>query len=302
MKSFELQQINVPLLSLIFVSFISGCATMDSTSVTNFATSVTAVKTQADDALNSVASLTRGASVTYAASQPTLNEANFVYTPTEATISEWDGAFSSLETYAQNLSALLSPNAANNFDVAATNLYNQFNQTAQSLHANGINSGIETSPLLATAFTQVANAIISAKEQATAFKVASATDTNIATICDLFATEIGADPTAPGLRKTVYETVWTPRLASLSTSFLAATNTFAVKLSLSQQYSDALAAREAQDQILAGLRRSILALSDAHHTLAQGKPASIQADLAVVESEIQQSRNLYNQFSSTTKQ
>jgi hypothetical protein len=280
---------------------ISGCETMDTTSVANFATSVTAVKTEADTALNSVAALTRNASVTYAASQPNLTEANFVVTPTGATISEWDNAFSSLETYAQNLSTLLSPDAAKDFDVAATNLYNQFNQTALRLKANSIDSQAGVSTLLATAFTQTGDAIISAKEQATALKVARATDTNITVICNLFATEIGADATVPGLRKTLYEAVWAPRLASLTQPFLSATNNTADKIAIAQQYADLLAARDAEDQILGGLRRSILALSDAHHALAQGKSASIQADLVVVENEIQHTQDLYNQFSSMTK-
>jgi hypothetical protein len=153
---------------------------------------------------------------------------------------------------------------------------------------------------LATAFTETAGAIIRAKEQATAVKIASATDTNIASICELFADEIGADRiNTPGLRKTLYETVWTPRLAMLTPSFLG-TNS-AGKLAISQQYADLLAKRDAQDQILAGLRRSILALSDAHHALAQGKSASIQATLVVVAGEIQHTRDLYNQFSNMTK-
>ncbi|HXR46695.1 MAG TPA: hypothetical protein VN784_04580 [Candidatus Limnocylindrales bacterium] len=282
-------------------SLITGCKTIDSTAVSNFAASVTDVKSQADDALNATAALTRDASVRYAASQPTLAEANFVKTPTDETITEWDGALTTIETYAQNLSTLLSPDAAKDFDVAATNLFNQFNQTAGRLNANRMNSQAGVNALLATAFTQTADAIIQAKEQATAVKIAAATDSQITKILSLLANEIGADRATPGLRRTVYEAVWTPRLANLSASFLTTTN-FADKLALSQQYADMLAQRDAQDQLLTGLRQSLLALSDAHHALAQGKPASIPADLAVVAGEIQHTRELYSQFSNTTKQ
>jgi hypothetical protein len=281
------------------VSLITGCRTTDSTAVSNFATSVTAVKSQADDALSATAALTRDASIRYAASQPALREANFAETPTEETIAEWDGALTAMETYAQNLKTLLSPEGTEDFDVAATNLFNQFNQTAGRLNANHINSQAGVNALLATAFTETADAIIRAKEQATAVKIAAATDPQITKILNLLADEIGADRTTPGLRKTVYETVWTPRLANLSASFLTATN-FSDKLSLAQQYADMLAQRDAQDQLLAGLRRSLLALRDAHHALAQGQPASIPADLAVVADEIQHTRDLYSQFSSTT--
>jgi len=289
------------LVALGLVLIVSGCkTTIDPSSVANFATSVTAVKTQADDALNSVSALTRSASVAYAASQPTLQEANFVETPTGEIISQWDNALSAIETYAQNLSTLLSPNAVNNFDVAATNLFKQFNQTASTLNSAAKTPNSPDFTLLATAFTQAAGAIIQAKEEATAIKVAAATDTNIANICNLLADEIGADRlTAPGLRKTIYESVWVPDLANLNLQFLNA-KTPVEKLSISQQYADLLAKRDAEDQILAGLRRSLLLLSDAHHTLAQGKSASIQADLNVVASEIQHTRDLYNQFSSLT--
>ena len=272
---------------------------MDTTAVANFATSVTAVKGQADDALNAVASMTRDASVGYAAMQPTLAEANFVVTPTADTISQWDGAFTALQTYAQNLATLLSPNATKNFDAAATNLFNQFTQTAGDVNAKGLLAQPDKNALLATAFTEAADAIIRARQEATAIKIAAATDTNIAAICLLLANEIGADRTsAPGLRQTVYRAVWAPRLAALTPAFLAAN---ADKQAVCQQYASLLAQRDAEDQILAGLRRSILALSDAHHTLAQGQPASMQADLAVISAEIQHTRDLYSQYSSLAK-
>jgi hypothetical protein len=282
------------------LALLSGCKSMDATAVANFATAVTAVKSQADDSLNAAAALTRDDSIVYAASQPTLAETNFVVTPTGEVIAEWDGAFSALESYAQNLATLLSPAARQDFDAAATNLFNQFNQAASQLKLNGINSQAGVSALLATAFTETAGAIMQAKQQATAVKLASATDTNIAAICSLFANEIGDDRrTVPGLRRTVYEAVWAPRLASLTVPFL--TTNSAAKVVICQQYADMLARRDAEDQILAGLRRSILALSDAHHALAQGKPASIQADLAVVSAEIQHTQGLYSQISNLTR-
>jgi hypothetical protein len=279
---------------------VSGCKTIDSTSVANFATSVGAVKTQADDALNTASTLTLNESIAYAASQSTLQEANFIETPTADTISQWDNALSAMETYAQNLSTLLSPNNVNNFDVAATNLFNQFNQTADALKAAPKSPNSPDFTLLATAFTQMAGAIIQAKEEATAVKIAAATDTSITNICNLLADEIGADYlNAPGLRKTLNDTVWVPDLANLNVSFLGA-KTPADKLTISQQYAALLAKRSAEDQILASLRHSLLLLSDAHHALAQGQPASIQADLNVVASEIQHTSELYSQFSSMT--
>lgn len=282
---------------LVLGLLAQGCRTVDSTAAGKFATSVTAVKTQTDDALNAVAELSRESSITFAASQSNLTEANFVQTPTGDMISDWDGAFTAMETYAQNLTALLSSGAAKDFDVAATNLFNQFNQAAVRLNANGMESG-GTGALLAMAFTETADAIIRARQQATAIRIAQSTDTNITRICTLFANEIGADRvSSPCLRKTLYKAVWAPRLAALTAPFLSANPE--EKVTICKKYADLLARRDAQDQILAGLRRSILLLADAHHALAQGKPASIQADLTVISNEIDHTRALFNRFSSS---
>lgn len=279
---------------------VSGCKTMDTTNVTGFAASVTAVKGQADDALNAATALTRDASVSFAATQPTLSEANFVVTPTSDTVAVWDGAFNALQNYAQNLATLLSPNVSKNFDAAATGLFDEFNQTAKQVKARSMLADPDRNALLATAFTEVAGAIIRAKQEATAIKMAGATDTNIAAICQLLADEIGADRTnSPGLRQTVYRAVWAPRLASLTVPFLGASA--ADKAGICQQYADLLAKRDAEDQVLASLRHSILALADAHHVLAQGQPASMQADLAAISVEVQHTHDLLNQFSNLAK-
>lgn len=281
---------------------VCGCKTIDPSSVNNFATSVSAVKTQADQALNAASTLTLNESVGFEAQQPSLQEADFVETPTADTIAQWDNALTSMESYANNLSSIISPTAVNNFDVAATNLFNQFNQTAQDLNLaskNAANPNAHDFALLSTAFTEIAGAIISAKEQATAVKVAAATDTTVSNVCHLLADEIGADNVnVPGLRKTLVESVWKPEMAKLEVAFK---NPATDKLTISQQFADLIAKRDAEDQILASLRQSLLHLADAHHSLAQGQYGSIQADLNVVASEVQHAQALYNEFSSMTK-
>src|SRR5579864_6636034 len=110
------------LIAIGSISILAGCKTIDPTSVSNFASSVSAVKTQADQALNTASTLTLTESVAFAAQKPTLQESNFVQTPTVDTISQWDNSLSAIEAYAQNLSSILSPNAVTGFDTAATNL------------------------------------------------------------------------------------------------------------------------------------------------------------------------------------
>lgn len=277
-----------------------GCQTMAPGGAEDFAKTTRAVKAEADTALNGVAALTRESSVHYAATQSTLSEANFVGTPTGDTVGEWDAALSALESYANSLATLVSPAAGNNFDAAATNLVSQFNETAGDLKADKIQSQSGANALLAAAFTETAEAILAAREQATALRVARATDPKVARICELLAAEVGADHTgAPSLRKTLYKTVWAPRLAALTPPFLTADET--KKLEICGQYADLLARRDAEDQLLAGLHRSLLALRDAHHKLAAGKSAAIVADLALVTAEIEHTHDLYTGFSSPKK-
>src|ERR1035441_4130521 len=99
------------LLCFVLAGFILGCKTIDSTSASKFAASVVTVKSQADDALNAAAALTRDAGLTYVATRPTLTEADFGETPTSDIIAEWDNTLSTIESYALNLAALSSPDA-----------------------------------------------------------------------------------------------------------------------------------------------------------------------------------------------
>ncbi|HEX7653282.1 MAG TPA: hypothetical protein VF607_07230 [Verrucomicrobiae bacterium] len=274
----------------------TACHTIDPDAASHFSTTVTTVKSQSDTALNAVAALTRDASISYAATQPTLTEANFVLTPTPETIAAWAGALGSVESYARNLAALSAPGRTTAFDVAATNLFTQFQQTAGEIRANGLGTQAGLNDLLATAFTETAGAILRARSAQAADKIAAATDTNITQVCELLATELGPDTKTRGLRKTLVEAVWRPKLNALTAKFLTVTNQND-RLTLAQQYADFLAKRDAEDQILAGLRRSLLALAEAHRDLAQGEAAGIQAELGVIDGELQHTRALFDQFS-----
>ena len=292
-------RITISLFAFGLSAFFVGCQTIDSTAAAKFATSVTAVKTQANDALNAAATLTRDAGITYVATQPTLKEDDFAETPTADIITEWDNTLATIESYAVNLAALSAPDAAKDFDVAATNLFNQFTQTANRLNSKAISSSPAVSAGLAAGFTQVGHLIIEAKAQATARKVATATDPEIGKILTLLANEIGEDHVAPCLRTTIYR-VWGTKKDALNSAFLKAPDQ-ASKKAVAQQYANILAERSAQDQSLLALRRSLFALNDAHHALAQGNSASIQSALTIIVNEVQRSRNLYSQFSSELK-
>ena len=282
-----------------FAVIFSGCKTIDSAAAAKFATSVTTVKSQANDALNAAAKLTRDEGVVFVATRPTLTEADFAETPTSDVVAEWENTLSTIETYALNLAALSAPDITKNFDAAATNLFGQFNQTANRLKANSLSSSASISAGLASGFSEAARLILMARSQATARKVAATTDGQIQEILNLLASEIGEDHVNPSLRTTIYR-IWNVKKDALTGSFLRGENV-AAKTVVAQQYAEILAERAAQDQALLGLRRSLLALGDAHHGLAQGNETSIQTSLTIVISELQRTRDLYSQFNGDFK-
>ena len=276
-----------------------GCKIINSTSASKFATSVGTVRTQANGELTTAATMTRDAGLVYVVSRPTLTEADFAETPTADIIAQWDNVLLTIETYALNLAALSSPDATKNFDVAATNLFNQFAQTAISLNQSGSQSFPQSSGEIASAFSEVAHLILAAKAQADARKIAKATDPQIANILNLLAAEIGEDHSNACLRTTIYQT-WNVDKNTLTSSFLRAKD-LSAKKSVAQQYANILAERAEQDESLNALRQSLLALRDAHHALAQGDQTSLAASLSIVSNEIQRTQDLYNQLNTDLK-
>jgi hypothetical protein len=289
---------SAPLLALAFGVLFTGCKTIDPTAAANFSAGVTAAKTQADAALTAAAQVTRQGEIGYVVTQPTLKESDFTQTPTADTIAGWDQALSTLQKYAQDLAALVASSATKGFDTAATNLAETFNQTATNLLHHSLGSA-ETDAGLSTAFTEAANLILQARAQATARKVAAQTDSKIAAIFTLLAAEIGETQTN-GLRGTVHAT-WEAELSGLYAPFDSAANDIAKRTLIAQQFADILNKRDAQDQSLAALRASLLALQSAHHALAQGDSVTLRAAISLVISDAQSTSALYNQFKAEFK-
>jgi hypothetical protein len=279
--------------------FLAGCKTIDSNSASQFATGVLTVRSQADTALTAAATLTRNAGVTYVAAQPTLTESDFVETPTGDVIAAWDDALFALENYALNLAALSSPDTVKGFDAAATNVVAQFTQISSELGQNSLQTSPEVSAGLAAAFAEVGRLMLKAGAQADARRIAMATDPQIANILNLLAAEVGSDHTGAGLRTTVYRS-WDVNKDALTGDFLRAKDP-AAKTAVAQKYANLLAEREAEDTALLGLQRSLLALRDAHHALAEGDPALVASSLAIISHEQLRLQNAGSQSSNAPK-
>jgi hypothetical protein len=298
MTNKSLLRFTVPLLAAAFAVLFTGCKTIDATAAANFSAGVTAAKTQADAALSAAAQVTRDGEIGYVVTQSSLKESDFVQTPTADTIAVWDQTLSTVQKYAQDVAALVAPGATKTFNSAATNLAESFNQTATNLLHHSLGSA-QADAGLSTAFTEAANMILQAKAQATARNIASQTDPKIAAVFTLLAAEIGETQTN-GLRGTVHAT-WEAELSRLYTPFDSATNDIAKRTLIAQQFADILNKRDAQDQSLAALRSSLLALESAHHALAQGDSVTLQAAISLVIIDAQNSSALFNQFKAEFK-
>jgi hypothetical protein len=289
------------LFSFFLILFAAGCSTVNSTDASKFAATATTVKSQADSALASAADLTRTQAIIYVAAQPRLTEDEFSETPSVDVIEGWDNVLSAIEAYAVNLAALSSPNATKSFDASATNLFEQMTLTTKKLHSNSLSSSPEVTAGLAAAFTETADLILEAESQATARKIAMATDPKITKILNLLAAEIGDDHsrTNPCLRTTIYR-AWNVERDALTAQYLTANN-LGAKEDIARQFEALLARRDAEDEALASLRNSLLALAAAHHGLAQGDSASIETALTMSTAELQRTQALFNQFNTDLK-
>jgi hypothetical protein len=196
------------------------------------------------------------------------------------------------------VAALVAPGATKTFDSAATNLADSFNQTATNLLSHSLGSS-EADASLSAAFTEAATLILRARAQATARKIATQTDPKIAAVFRLLAAEIGETHTN-GLRGTVRAT-WQAELSTLYKPFNQAANDLAKRKQIAQQFADLLDKRDAQDQALAALRSSLLALETAHHALAQGDPVTLRTAISLMISDAQSASALHNQFKAEFK-
>jgi hypothetical protein len=282
-------------LALGIAVVLTGCQTIDPTLAGNFSVGVTAAKAQVNAAFTAAAQVTREGEIGYVVNQPSLKESDFAQTPTEDTIAAWDQTLCTVQKYAQDLAALVTPGARKTFDSAATNLAATFNETATNLLHHSLGSA-DLDAGLSTAFTEAANSILQAKAQAVARRVAGQTDPKIAAIFTLLAAEI-SETQNNRLRGTV-RAAWNAELFGLSEPFDKAANDIGARTRIAGQFAEILGKRDAQDRELSALYGSLLALRDAHHALAQGDAVTLQSAISEVVNQTQRTSDLYNQFKS----
>lgn len=282
-----------PLLSSVFALWLLGCSSIPSDKLSAFSQGVTTAKTQANTAFTAVNALTNDAIIDYAATQQSLNDKNIFAVLDAPSMAKWDQVFSGLEKYSQSLILLTSKDVTQEYKSATVDLASQINETGANLQKEGlVSSAPQLSAGIATAFAELGNVLIKAKATSDAKQTIRQLDPIVRTIFNDMADAIGAT-TKDGIRGTVHGN-WEDLKARQKNAFLQADA--AKRHDIVAAYTDIKDKQTAQDLALASLQRSLRALADAHHALAQDSKFDVDAAVAIVKSEAADTQDLYNRM------
>jgi hypothetical protein len=279
------------LLAALFLS--SGCTSIPSDKLTAFSQGVTTAKTQANTVFTAVNTLTSAVIIDYAATQPSLNDKNLFAVLDAPSMAKWDQVFSALEKYSQSLILLTSKDITKDYKSATVDLASQINETSTKLQKEGfISSAPQLSAGVATAFSELGNILIKAKASADAKATIRQTDPVVRTVFNNMADVIGAT-TKDGIRGAVHGN-WENLKGQKKNDFLQADA--GKRHDIVAAYAEIKDKQTAQDLALASLQRSLRALADAHHALAQDSRFEVDAAVAVVKSEANDTKDVYNRL------
>lgn len=290
---------------LLIVLAVTGCTSLQPAHITTFSTGVTTAKNQTSLAFQGITDLTNDAIIDYAVKQKTLKEEYFFSVLDPAAVATYDRVFASLEKYCQCLIAMTSPDLTKDFKDASVQLANDIKTTGEKLEEEKLISKTpQINPTLATAFTKIAEVLLRAVAQSEARRIMVQTDPYIRQIYGTLADSvIGTSHSQPGaLRNTVFEN-WNNRKSETAVAFLVTKGppeNLVEGRRLALQYASQIEAQYAQDMVLSSLRRSYLALADAHHSIAQGQDVSAAAAVSIVIDEIKDTKALYERFKALT--
>jgi hypothetical protein len=279
-----------------------GCRTIRPENVEAFSTGVSGARAQTLLAFQGVTDLTSPAIIDYAASRPTLSDGNFFVVLDPESVAAWEQVFSTLEKYSQHLALLTSRDLTKEFKDSAVELAQQVQDTGKQLqNAHLIEQAPEVSASIATGLTKIGDLLLKAKAQSEARVIVQQADPAIGKVFAEMAEVVGANRTT-GIRGTIFEH-WEQIKGRTKVDFVKAVaeHDEARRRNLAMQYAHEMNQQQAQDLVLASLRRSFLALADAHHALANGDEVGVGAAIAIVSDEVRDTRSLYDKFKAATK-
>ncbi len=266
----------------------SGCATTQPASVRDFGDAVAQARRQAVDALASVDALAADDVVDYAAAQARLREEDLLPVLADEDVARWGSVLSAFERYADLLARLTDPAATSGFDDAMIGLAGELETVSHPV-----------SPAIETAVGRLADVLLHARAARDARRTAAAIDPAVGDALRAMAAVVGKDD-GDGLRGTA-ASHWRLLLARDQAAFLAA-SPGVERRRITRAFAGAVARRRLQDQELAALRRSLLALADAHHALATGRPLDFAASVAWVKQEAAAAKALYDRFDAAARE
>lgn len=287
---------------LVIISLIVGCHTIHRENVEAFSTAVSGAHTQTILAFQGVTDLTSAAIIDYAAAQPTLGDADFFVVLDPESVAAWERVFSTLEKYSQHLALLTASDLTKEHRDAADGLARQIQETGKQLRsAHLIDQSPELSASIATGLTTIGDVLLKASAQAEGRRIVEQTDPLVGRVFADMADVIGASQ-ASGLRGTTCQH-WEQIKGRTKVDFVQAVarHDDVGRRNLARQYAGQMSRQQAQDLMLASLRRSFLALADAHHALANGNEVAVSAAVAIAHDEVRDTRQIYDRFQAATK-
>lgn len=278
---------------------VAGCATtIDRGGAQAFSTGVIAARAQTKTAFDTVVTLTRETALDFAITQERLSEESLEAVPNAAAVAAWNGVFDPIEAYAQRLSSLIAADSTKSVEDSIGALAKQFNTTSDKVKDNtGFGNAGQITAGSASVFAEVASALLRARAEKEAMGVASKTDPAIRLMFTALAEAIGKDNISPGLRATVRAN-WNQRVGEQKVKFLEA-GTPDKRRPVVKDYIELLNKRDAQDELLAALRRTYLSLADAHSALATGHTSDLGGAIDFISAELKHARELKDQFTKT---
>jgi hypothetical protein len=278
---------------------MAGCTTVNSTSVSAFSTGVTATQAETKTSFDTIVSLTQTSSIDRIARLDKLDESQLITVPDAGAIKAWNGVLDPVSHYAQHLSALVSGDSTSGLDTALEGLSNEFKATSTDLKAKAnIGNGAQIPAGVAAAFNAAADAILQARGQKESAAIAKITDSKIRLIFTTLADAVGSDSSI-GIRGTVHAN-WDQQLGNLKVDFLNA-GTIEKRRPVVVQFIAVMNQRDAEDDGLASLRNSYLALADAHAAIVSGSETGIRSAIDLISTELKHARDLQTQYAAPAK-
>jgi hypothetical protein len=273
---------------------LAGCRSLAPEQVQRFAEGVTDAKIQTGLAFQTINLITRESLIDYAARQPALSEKNLFTVLEPEAIRQWEEACLALEKYAQHLFLLTSPQLTEEYKKRAIQLAGDIQSTGEHFEGYSKNAASAGSlAAMATGFIKLSELLIRLGAQGSAVAIAREVDPTIQNLFKQMADVIGPSR-GVGLRGTAWAQ-WTQRKAERQQAFLT-TQKLADKRILVAEFFDLSDQQASEDATLASLERSLRSLARAHQALAAGDTPSLTRAVAQVESEIRDTRRLYDQL------